>query len=136
MDIIKLLMIYLFAFIMFFLIEYLIKSIGLSLLFKKFFEEKWKFGFVPVYNEYLLYKNLNIGWNFFLNYIIYMLCLIIYKTMGENWPLYFIPLYYISMNLRIEYKLCKELGQNKVLFCILKLILPNFTYIINGLLIK
>lgn len=53
--------------------------------------------FIPIYNEYLLYKNLNIKWNFFLNYFIYIFSFLI-KFISN----FIINLFFYNQNIKYE----------------------------------
>lgn len=53
--------------------------------------------FIPIYNEYLFYKNLNIKWNFFLNYFIYI-SLFLIKFISN----FIINLFFYNQNIKYE----------------------------------
>ena len=48
------------AFLFPYFIIYILKCLGISMIFNKLFIEKSNKAWIPIYNQYTLYKNLNI----------------------------------------------------------------------------
>lgn len=135
-------MVFLFFVLVILFVNYVLEAIGLSMIFNKTFaNKKWK-AWIPIYNQYTLFKNLNIIWNFILNIIIPIACNYLYSITEYSFFLTASSLYLIAMNVRITYLLFNiiyERDEDKtklVLFCITAIFAYPIVLIILGVKAK
>lgn len=90
------------AFFFPYFIIYILKCLGISMIFDKLFLEKSNKAWIPIYNQYTLYKNLNISWNFYLNILVISVTYYIIENTNFYIILLFTFIYFIIMNIRIQ----------------------------------
>ena len=114
--------------------EFILKLIGLFMMYEKLNEAKWK-ALVPVYDEYTLYKKVYTKSSFWTYFVCDLAFDLLSLIENPSTILYFVMFALGIIVIVVQYKFAKAFAEafgGKKLFAILTFLMPSFMYIYVG----